>query len=766
MWKTGRYTGIGYSYNEYCYQPGSIYGKTLSSIAPLLARTGLREYVRLCRGCVSPNWYLFAWGRFPRVEQICKANLPRLTTECLENFGAVKSCIRQESETSLVKALALDTNRLSRLRTLNGGTIMLDWLQREKCSGRIIPDHVLHWLEQEKIHVSDIDFILDRMSEQQVCNYLQRQKSGTRDSLRQIIFTWRDYLSMADKLGINTSDEIVYRVKLLRQRHDELVEQLRKRERDMEAAATARKYRKIAGICRLIKPKYEYTGEMYSIVVPSGVRDIMREGDALSHCVGKSDRYWERIEQQEAYILFLRKTAEIDKPYYTLEVEPNGTIRQKRTYFDRQNDDLKDAEQFLKEWQKVVSERLTESDREKAEKSKVLRLQEFEQLRQDDIRIHKDGLAFKFEDDTYETVLRSIEWTPSRTGEIAPVAIFDTVEIDGCAVSRASLHNLSFIENLELAPGCRIKVSKRNQIIPHVEENLDRDCYAREKVVPARCPCCGQPTRIHTTKNTVNGEEKVTAALFCDNEQCETRKLRKFVHFASPKALNIMGLSESILEKFIGKGWLHSYMDIFALDKHRAEIVQMEGFGEKSWQNLWDAIQHSRITTFEQYLTAMDIPMVGSTASKAICQRFRGNLAEFETAVCQSFDFTQLPDFGETLHRNICQWFRSEENWTIWTELRRLVCIKTYQPPAASTDMGNPFVGKTLVVTGKVEPYTRDGINAKIESLGAHAGSSVSSKTDYLICGENAGSKLAKAQELGIKILSPDEFFRMAGESA
>lgn len=135
--------------------------------------------------------------------------------------------------------------------------------------------------------------------------------------------------------------------------------------------------------------------------------------------------------------------------------------------------------------------------------------------------------------------------------EIAPVAIFDTVEIDGCAVSRASLHNLSFIENLELAPGCRIKVSKRNQIIPHVEENLDRNCYSRDKVVPARCPCCGQPTRIHMTKNTVNGLEKVTAALFCDNEHCETRKLRKFVHFASPKALNIMGLSESIWKSLL-----------------------------------------------------------------------------------------------------------------------------------------------------------------------------------------------------------------------
>ncbi len=386
-------TGMGYSYNEYCYQPGSIYGKTLSSIAPFLARTGLSDYVRLCRGCVSPNWYLFAWGRFPRIEQICKASLSRLTAECMENANAVKSRIRKESETSLVKALALDTHRLSRLRTLNGGAIMLEWLQREKCSGRIIPDHVLRWLEQEKIHVSDIAFILDRMSEQQVCNYLQRQKAGTQDTFRHIIYTWNDYLSMADKLGIDTSDEIVYRVKLLRQRHDELVEQLRKREKEMEAAATARKYRKIAGICRLIKPKYEYTGEVYSIVVPSGVRDIMREGDILSHCVGKSDRYWERIEQQEAYILFLRKTAEIDKPYYTLEVEPNGTIRQKRTYFDRQNDDLKDAEKFLKEWQKVVSERLTESDREKAEKSKSLRLQEFEQLRQDDVRIHVGDLA-------------------------------------------------------------------------------------------------------------------------------------------------------------------------------------------------------------------------------------------------------------------------------------------------------------------------------------------------------------------------------------
>ena len=376
---------------------------------------------------------------------------------------------------------------------------------------------------------------------------------------------------------------------------------------------------------------------------------------------------------------------------------------------------------------------------------------------------YKDGLAFKFEDDAYETVLRSIEWTPSRTGEIAPVAVFDTVEIDGCAVSRASLHNLSFIENMELMLGCRIKVSKRNQIIPHVEENLDRDCYVREKVVPAQCPCCGQPTRIHSTKNIVNGEEKVTAALFCDNEQCETRKLRRFVHFVGEKAMDIEGLSEATLEKFIGRGFLHSFMDIYRLDRYRAQIVAMDGFGEKSWQRLWEAIQRSRNTTFERYLIAMDIPMIGNTASRTLSRQFNASLEAFEIAIFQQFDFTQLPDFGETLHKNICDWFQSEENWYTWSELRNFVTIAPPAPSASVPVSDNPFVGKTLVVTGKVEPYTREGINAKIEALGAHAGSSVSSRTDYLICGENAGSKLEKARSLGITVLSPAEFFSMIG---
>lgn len=375
---------------------------------------------------------------------------------------------------------------------------------------------------------------------------------------------------------------------------------------------------------------------------------------------------------------------------------------------------------------------------------------------------YKDGIAYKFEDDAYATRLQTIEWNPTRSGEIVPVAQFDPVEIDGCEVSRASLHNLSFIEGLELMPGNRIQVSKRNKIIPHVEQNLDRGGFSLDAVIPQQCPCCGEPTRIHENRSTVDGQERVTRTVFCDNPNCATRRLRQFVHFAGEKAMDIEGLSEATLEKFIGRGWLHTYMDIYRLEEHKAEIVQMDGFGEKSWQRLWEAIQRSRNTTFERYLIAMDIPMVGNTASRTLARTFRSSLDAFEEAVVSGYDFTQLPDFGDTLQNNIRTWFDSEDNWFTWYELRELVQIAPPAPQQETTD--SPFAGLTIVVTGKVEPYTREGINARIESLGAHAGSSVSSKTDYLICGENAGSKLEKARTLGIKILTPAEFFRMAGE--
>ena len=368
----------------------------------------------------------------------------------------------------------------------------------------------------------------------------------------------------------------------------------------------------------------------------------------------------------------------------------------------------------------------------------------------------KDGLAFKFEDELYQSVLRDIEWTPSRTGEIAPVAVLDSVVIDGCTVSRASLHNLSFIEGLELMPGCRVLVSKRNMIIPHIEENLERGHFDLDAVTPKHCPCCGAETRFHIT----DGGKK---ALFCDNPDCAMRKLRRFVHFASKKAMDIEGLSEATLERLIARGWLHSFTDVYRLDHYMQEIICMDGFGEKSWDNLWGAIQRSRNTTFERYLIAMDIPMIGNHASKVLAKQFGSSPSAFEEAVENDFDFSQLSDFGETLHQNIHQWFAQEENRILWEELQEMVTIQTVTTETHSME-DNPFVGCTLVVTGKVEPYTRSGINAKIESLGAVAGSSVTKKTDYLICGENAGSKLDKARALGIRVLSPGEFFQMIGE--
>lgn len=380
---------------------------------------------------------------------------------------------------------------------------------------------------------------------------------------------------------------------------------------------------------------------------------------------------------------------------------------------------------------------------------------------------YKDGLAYKFEDEMFESRLQLIEWTPTRSGEIAPVAVFDTVEIDGCEVSRASLHNVSFIEALELMPGNRLLVSKRNMIIPHIEENLDRGSFTLEKIMPHNCPCCGHPTRIHESKGrTEDGEERIIKTLHCDNSACETRRLRQFVHFVSQKAMDIEGLSEATLEKLIGRGWIHTYMDIYRLDEYKSEIVQMEGFGEKSWERLWNAIQKSRNTTFERYLISMDILMIGSTNSKALCGVFSGSLEDFENAVYQGYDFTQLPDFGETLHNNIHEWFCDEENIFIWDELRKIMNIEKKVVKETPANQDNPFAGCTIVVTGKVEPYTREGMNDLISSLGARAGSSVSRKTDFLVCGENAGSKLAKARELGISVLTPAEFFHMAAEGA
>lgn len=371
---------------------------------------------------------------------------------------------------------------------------------------------------------------------------------------------------------------------------------------------------------------------------------------------------------------------------------------------------------------------------------------------------YKDGIAYKFEDEVQETVFRSVEWTPGRSGEIAPVAVFDAVEIDGCRVARASLHNISFIKDLELHPGCRILVSKRNMIIPHIEDNLDRGHYEKG-MIPEKCPCCGRAARIYARKG--NGG-RIIETLHCDNTDCRNQLLRKLVHFAGKKAMDISGISEAVIDRFIEKGFLHTCQDFYHLNRYREEIIRMEGFGEKSYEKMQESIEKSRNTTFVRYVVAMDIPLIGRTAGRALDSFFKGNLQAFAKAAVDCFDFTSLPEFGEKMSRSIWEWFNNGENLKLWKTLQKEFHFEEREEKTMRNKTeNNPFAGCTVVATGKLENFTRDGINSRITSLGAIAGSSVTRKTDYLICGEKPGSKLAKARELGIPVLTEQEFLDM-----
>ena len=224
--------------------------------------------------------------------------------------------------------------------------------------------------------------------------------------------------------------------------------------------------------------------------------------------------------------------------------------------------------------------------------------------------------------------------------------------------------------------------------------------------------------------------------------------------------MNIEGLSEATLEKFLNLGYLHSFQDIYHLEEHREDIVALDGYGEKSFDRLWESINASRRTSFVRYLVSMDIPMIGRTKSRILDTVFSGNLTAFEQAAVGDYDFTQLEDFGEILNHNIHSWFADEANLDLWKNLQNEFTFEQRKEETIMTKE-NKFTGCTIVATGKLEHFTRDGINDKILELGAKPGSSVTKKTDYLICGEKAGSKLAKAQSLGIPILTEAEFREM-----
>lgn len=294
---------------------------------------------------------------------------------------------------SLTKVLGIDALELRRLRNNRGGKLFLIWLQFEKLTQKVIPDHVISWFAQEKIVPDNVRFIEDRMSMEQVYNYLRRQMRESRMKSKEVLTTWSDYLSMAVRLGMDPQDEIVYRARKLKQRHDELVERCNQRkDLALRAGEILQKYPMVEENYHAVKQIYAHAGEEYTIIVPERIEDIILEGEKLHHCVGSSDRYWDRVQRKESYILFLRRSAEPEKAYYTLEIEPDGTVRQKRTMYDRQEEDIVEATKFLKKWQRVISERLTEQELTLARKSQVLRAQEFKDLRENQIIINTGEL--------------------------------------------------------------------------------------------------------------------------------------------------------------------------------------------------------------------------------------------------------------------------------------------------------------------------------------------------------------------------------------
>ena len=359
-------------------------------------------------------------------------------------------------------------------------------------------------------------------------------------------------------------------------------------------------------------------------------------------------------------------------------------------------------------------------------------------------------MARKWEDDPVQTRFLGVELATTRTGMVSITGIFEPVTIDGTVVSRAYLHNLDIFEAFQFGLGDEISVYKANMIIPQIAENRTK---SGSFTFPMVCPCCGEALRVKTTSGG-------TRQLYCENPHCAAKLVQKFAHFCEKTRMNIEGLSDTTLEKFIGHGWIRNFGDLYELEKHRDEIIRTEGFGVKSFDRLQASIEKSRHCTLAKFIAGLGIPMVGRHAGRDLDRWFGGSWDAFEQAIRDGFDFTQLSDFGQTMHNNIYIWYADAEEAKLWRPLLHHIDF-VKENTTMTTNTANPFVGKTVVATGKLQNYTRDGIQMKLLSLGANPASSVTKKTDYLIVGEKAGSKLTKAQQLGIRTLTEEEFEAM-----
>lgn len=358
----------------------------------------------------------------------------------------------------------------------------------------------------------------------------------------------------------------------------------------------------------------------------------------------------------------------------------------------------------------------------------------------------RDSIAFKWQDETAKTTLRSVEWKTSRTGLINPVAVFDPVELEGTTVQRASLHNLSIIRELKLGIGDQLLVYKANMIIPQISENLTQSASLE---VPEVCPRCGAQT-----EEVQNHEARV---LICTNPACPAKLHRAFVHFTSRGAMNIEGLSEATLDRFIDAGFLGEYSDLYRLQGHREEICAMEGFGEKSADKILSAVEEARTREDYRLIAALGIPGVGTAGARLLTRHFHGDIPAIMNA--QPEEIASIDGFGEIGAEKVHAFFSNEENRRVTEELlKELKMIREEQTE------NTPLAGKTVVITGSLKNFeNRDALAAEIIRRGGRVSGSVSSKTSYLINNDvtSTSGKNKKAKELGIPILSEEDLMAM-----
>jgi len=359
----------------------------------------------------------------------------------------------------------------------------------------------------------------------------------------------------------------------------------------------------------------------------------------------------------------------------------------------------------------------------------------------------RNAIAFKWQDEIKETILREIEWSPSRTGLINPVAIFDTIDLEGTNVSRASLHNISYVEDLKLGIGDRITVYKANMIIPQIAENITR---SGNLTIPSVCPVCGGATEVR--------QDSDTKMLYCSNTQCAAKKIKSFSHYVERNAMNIEGLSEATLEKFISLGFIKDFVDIYKLETYRDKITNLEGFGEKSYENIIASINASRECMLYALINALGIPGIGSANAKLLCKAFDNNLDKLLSATVE--DISAVEGMGEILATGIVNYMQDEKNLKLIDELRKeLNFIKIIVDESTQV-----LAGKTFVITGSLNNYVnRDELKSIIEEKGGKVSGSVSAKTTALINNDatSNSSKNKKAKELGVEIITEAQFEEM-----